>query len=264
LLAAAIALGAACGCAGPSAGEASSSARAQVELTVFAAASLKGAMDAAATAYAAANPAISLTYSVDSSAALATQIEQGAPVDVFLSADTVNPARLAAAGLAAGAPVAFAGNELVIAVAPENPAGIATAFDLARPGVRVVAAADEVPIAAYAADLVRNLAALPGAPAGFAAGYAANIRSKELNFKAVLAKIELGEGDAGIVYATDVPSSTVSTIAVEPAAANVRATYAGVVVGASTRQAAARAFLDWLAGPDGQAVLAAFGFLPAP
>jgi len=250
------------GCSGSTADGATSPATARVELTVYAAASLKGVMDAAGAAFEAVNPGVAITVSTDSSAALATQIEQGAPADLLLSADTASPARLAAAGLTAGQPVSFAGNQLVIAIAPENPAGIETPFDLARPGVRIVAAADEVPISQYAAILVSNLASLPGAPPDFGAAYAANILSKELNVRAVLAKIELGEGDAGIVYATDVPSTTVASIPIEPASANVRATYAGAVLRASTNQATATAFLDWLTGPGGQAILASAGFLP--
>jgi molybdate transport system substrate-binding protein len=94
------------------------------------------------------------------------------------------------------------------------------------------------------------------------AQYTANIVTREDNVAAVVAKIELGEGDAGIVYVTDAKTSTkVMTIAV-PDAANVPATYGGVVVKASPNVAAAQAFLAWLAGPDGQAILASFGFLP--
>jgi len=116
----------------------------------------------------------------------------------------------------------------------------------------------------YATQLVDGLAREPGYPAGFAAAYAANIVSKEDNVKAVVAKIELGEGDAGIVYVTDAAASTgIKTIDV-PDAANVRATYAGIVVKASSHRDAAKAFLDWFAGPDGQRILSSFGFLPKP
>lgn len=110
--------------------------------------------------------------------------------------------------------------------------------------------------------MVKNLAAQPGYPAGFVAAYDANVVSKEDNVKAVVAKVELGEGDAAVVYATDAKASTRVKTAEIPAAANVPATYAGVVVKASAHVEAAHAFLKWLAGPDGQAVLATFGFLP--
>ena len=130
--------------------------------------------------------------------------------------------------------------------------------------MKIIAAGDEVPITKYATQLVDNLAKEPGYPADFAAAYAANIVSREDNVKAVVAKIELGEGDAGIVYVTDAGASTkVATVAV-PDSANVLATYAGVVVKASPNPTAAQAFLAWFAGPDGQAILADFGFLPPP
>ena len=154
-----------------------------VELTIFGAASLKGALEEAKAAYETANPGTTLTLSTDSSAALATQIEQGAPADVFLSADTTNPKKLVDAGLADGAAVTFAGNKLTIIVPTANPAGIASPADLAKSGVKVIAAGDEVPITKYATQLVDNLAKEAGYPADFAAKYAANIASKEDNVR---------------------------------------------------------------------------------
>ncbi len=238
------------------------SAPSSTDLTIFGAASLKGALEKAKPAYEASHPGITLTLSTDSSAVLEAQIEQGAPADVFLSADTSNPQKLVDGGFASGGATDFAGNKLTIIVALDNPADVTTPADLARSGLKVIAAGDGVPITAYAAQLVDNLGDQPGYPPEFAAAYAANIVSKEDNVKAVVAKIELGEGDAGIVYVTDAAASTkITTIAV-PDAANVRATYAGVVVKASPNQDAAKTFLDWFAGPDGQAILASFGFLP--
>jgi len=231
-------------------------------LTIYGAASLKAALDQVKTAWETAHPGSTLTISTDSSAALETQIEQGAPADVFLSADTANPKKLTDKVLADGPAVSFAGNVLTVIVPTANPAGIATPADLAKSGVKVIAAGDDVPITKYANEVVANLAKLSGYPAGFAAAYAANVASKEDNVKVVVAKIELGEGDAGVVYATDAKASTeVMTIAI-PDAANVPATYAGVVVAASTHRAAAHAFLDWVVGADGQKILAGFGFGP--
>ena len=241
---------------------AAGSPAAPASLTIYGAASLKGALDKVKAAYETANPGTTLTISTDSSSALETQVEQGAPADVFLSADTTNPKKLVDKGMAAGAAVSFAGNKLTIVVPSANPAGIATPADLAREGVKVIAAGDAVPITKYATQLVANLAKESGYPADFVAAYTANIASKEDNVKAVIAKIELGEGDAGIVYVTDAKASTkVATVDV-PDSANVPATYAGVVVKASANTASAQAFLAWVAGPDGQAILAGFGFLP--
>ena len=134
---------AACGGTGPSASAAlrpgprprRPRATASVELTVLGAASLKGVLDKAKTAYEAATPGVTLTISTDSSAALETQIEQGAPSDVFLSADTKNPQKLLDKGFATAPLVLFAGNELTIIVPTDNPAGIASPADLAKAGV---------------------------------------------------------------------------------------------------------------------------------
>jgi molybdate transport system substrate-binding protein len=243
---------------------AAGSAAAPASLTIDGAASLKGVLDKAKPAWEAANPGSMLTISTDSSATLETQIEQGAPVDVFLSADTTNPQKLIDKGLAAGAPVTFTGNKLTVIVPTANPAAIKTPADLARTGVKIIGAGDAVPITKYATQLVANLAMEPGYPSDFVAAYGRNIASKEDNVKAIVAKIELGEGDAGIVYVSDAKASMkVSTVDV-PDAANVPATYAGVVVKGSSNASAAQAFLDWFAGPDGQAILASFGFLPPP
>ncbi len=182
------------------------------------------------TAYEAAYPGVSLTISTGSSTALETQIEQGAPADVFLSADMANPQKLVAKGLAAGPAVNFAGNLLAIIVPTANPAGITTPADLAKPGVKIIAAADSVPIAVYAAQLVANLAKQPAYPADFVAAYKPTSYRKRTTSRSWSTKVSLGEGDAGIVYVTDARTTPkVTTIAV-PAAANVPATYAGVVV----------------------------------
>ena len=250
--------------AAPSSAASAATSAAPGTLTIYGAASLKGVLDKVTTAYEAANPGTMLTISTDSSATLETQIEQGAPADIFLSADTTNPKKLVDGGLAAGAAVTFAGNKLTIIVPTANPAGIKTPADLARTGVKVIAAGDAVPITEYATQLVAKLATHAGYPADFVATYTANIASKEDNVKAIVAKIELGEGDAGIVYVTDAKASTKVTTVDVPDAANVPATYAGVVVKASGNAGAARAFLAWFAGPDGRAILAGFGFLPPP
>ena len=248
--------------AAPSEAASAPASGAAAELTIFAAASLKNVLGEAKAQYEAANPGTTITLSTDSSSALETQIEQGAPADVFLSADTTNPKKLVDKGLADGDAVTFAGNKLTVIVPSDNQAGIQTPADLAKPGIKVIAAGDEVPITKYATQLVANLAKQSGYPADFAAAYANNIASKEDNVKAVVSKIELGEGDAGIVYVTDAKASNkVKTIDV-PDAANVPATYQGVVVKASKAAAVAYAFLTWFAGPAGQAILSQAGFLP--
>ena len=233
-------------------------------LTIYGASSLKAALTKAEAAFMTANPGVTVTISTDSSSTLETQIEQGAPADVFLSADTTNPGKLVTKGLAAGNPVNFAGNLLTVIVPTANPAGIASPADLAKTGVKVIAAGATVPITKYATMLVANLAKEAGYPANFVAAYDANVVSQEDNVAAVVSKIALGEGDAAICYVTDAKTSAQVTAIAVPADANVPATYAGVVVKASRNAAAAQAFLGWFAGPDGQEILASFGFLPPP
>jgi molybdate transport system substrate-binding protein len=219
-------------------------------------------LDKAKAAYETARPGRTLTISTDSSTTLETQIEQGAPADVFLSADRANPKKLIDAGLADGAAVTFAGNKLTVIVPTDNPGRIVAAADIGRPGVKVIAAGDKVPITKYATQLVANLSKGASDPAAFVAAYTKNVVSKEDNVAAIVSKIELGEGDMATVYVTDAQASTkVATIDV-PTDANVPATYDGVVVKASKNAAAARDFLAWFAGPDGQAILGGLGFLP--
>ncbi len=252
----------ACAAPGAAAPRGSAASPAPVQLVVFAAASLKQATQDAAAAYRLVQPGVSIVVSLGASSALRVQIEQGAPADLFLSADTANARQVVTDGLAAGPAVDFAGNSLTVVVPAANPAGITSPLDLARPGVRVVTAGPAVPIAKYADAALANLARQPGYPADFAARVAANVVSREEDVGSVLAKVELGEADAAIVYVTDARAAhDLRTIAI-PAAANVPAVYAGVVLQGSAHRAAAAAFLAWLAGPAGQAVLGRLGFRP--
>lgn len=233
---------------------------APVELTVFAAASLRTAFTQLAPMFEAAHPGVRLVFSFDASSTLRTQIEQGAPADAFASADEKNPQALVGAGLAVGPPAAFTGNELAVIVAPGNPANVATPADLARSGVRIVAAGDDVPITTYANQLIANLALQPGYPPDYAARVAANVVSREDNVRSVLTKIELGEGDAGIVYSTDARASgKVGTLRIP--GANVVTKYAAVPVRASKHLAEARVFVDFLSSPAAQTVFDEFGFI---
>jgi molybdate transport system substrate-binding protein len=229
-------------------------------LTIYAASSLTSAFKDLATAYETAT-GTSITLSFDASSALEAQIEQGAPADILASADTANPQKLETAKLAAGTPINFAGNVLTIIVPASGSNAVAIPADLAKAGVKIIAAGDAVPITKYANQLIANLAKQPGYPANFAAAVAANVVSKEDNVKAVVSKVELGEGDAGIVYLTDARASTnVKSIDV-PATANVPATYTAVALKASKNATAAQAFLAWLTDTDAQAILAKYGFL---
>jgi molybdate transport system substrate-binding protein len=235
---------------------------APTELIVFAAASLKAPLARAATAYETAHPGIAIRLSVDSSATLRTQIEQGAPADLFLSADLVNPERISSAGLGGGPVIPFAGNAVAVVVPAGNPAGIESVFDLGDDGVAIVAAGPDVPITSYARQLVDLLGLRSDAPRDFAARYERNIVTREDNVRAVVAKLELGEGDAGIVYRTDASASGELRTIPPPDDVSVAVSYGGIVIGRSERAADGAAFLAWLAGDDGQAILAEFGFVP--
>jgi molybdate transport system substrate-binding protein len=230
-------------------------------LVVFAAASLTRVLQSVQPAFESSHPGVTLTMSPGASSALRVQIEQGAPADVFLSADTVNAQALVSERLTSGPAIPFAGNELTMIVPVANPAHLGSPADLARPGIRIVAAGPQVPITKYANQVVVKLAEQPGYGPDFAARYAANVVSHEDDVSAVVAKVALGEGDAAIVYETDAKSSSQVRALPIPATANVPATYAGVVVASTAHVADARAFLDWLAGPGGRAILERFGFL---
>ena len=228
------------------------------ELTVLAAASLRDVFDDLEAGWSRANPDIGLRMAFDGSNVLATQIEEGAPADVFVSADTERPARLAVAGLTAAAPVTIVRNAIAI-VTPRDDVHIQSPSDLALPGVRIVAAGSGVPISRYATQLVARLgSALPDQPQ-YAQRVADNIVSREDNVRVALAKVELGEGDAAFVYQTDaLASDRVRSIAI-PADLMVSADYAAVQV--SERQAAAD-FVAWLTGPEATRLFIEAGFQP--
>jgi molybdate transport system substrate-binding protein len=236
----------------------------QPDLTVFAAASLGDAFEDLALPWADVHPGSDLVLSLDASSTLRVQVEQGAPADVFAAADAADARAISDACLAGSPVTPFAGNTLVVVVPAGNPAGVVSPADLARPGLRFVAAGPDVPISGYAAMVLDQLSRLDGYPAAFADAVAANVVSEEDNVRAVLAKIELGEGDAAIVYATDAARAPGVEIVPLPAQANIVATYAAVTVWGSADPALASDFLAFLTGPVGQGVLRARGFLPVP
>jgi molybdate transport system substrate-binding protein len=226
-------------------GAAAPAARAPQPLTIFAAASLTDVLPAIAPAD---------DYAFAGSNALAAQIAEGAPADVFAAANTAIPERLYARRLVEK-PVVFTRNALVVVVPRANPARIASVDDLARRGVSVVVAAPSVPVGGYTQTVLRRL--------GLAARVDANVVSRELDVRSVLAKVTLGQADAGFVYATDARTERGKVRVVRiPASAQPSVAYAVAVVSASRHKAAARAFVARLLGKAGQATLARFGFLP--
>ncbi|MCC6435610.1 MAG: molybdate ABC transporter substrate-binding protein [Acidimicrobiales bacterium] len=220
-------------------------------ITVFAAASLTDSFNELGAAFEDAHPDVTVTFNFGASSALVTQIGEGAPADVFASADEANMTKLTDAGGNGADPVVFAHNELQIIVAEGNPENIRSVKDLADPNLLVVNAAPQVPIGAYAQQVFDK------------AGIAVTPVSLEENVKAVVTKVVSGEADAGIVYATDVEAAAPTADGVEiPDELNVIATYPITVVKDSADAATAAAFVDFVTGADGQAILARYGFAP--
>ena len=230
-------------------------------ITVFAASSLTDAFNELAKAFHAANPKATATFNFASSSALAVQINQGAPADVFASADTVQMKVVTDAGNVSESQL-FARN-LPVVVVPKSAAVVASFQDLAKPGLKLVLASKDVPIGNYARTVFTNAsAATGGISADFSARVLANLKSEETNVRAVLAKIQVGEADAGIVYATDavVAGSDVRTLPI-PTQYNVVATYPIAVVKSTKQQAVARAFVAFVLSVAGQAILQKYGFV---
>ena len=220
-------------------------------LNVFAAASLTGAFNSARSTLTAANPSFNVTYNFAGSNALVAQIQQGAPADVFASADEANMQKLVAAGLV-GPPVTFARNKLEIAVASGNPKQITGLADLAKPGITVVIEAVGVP----AGDYTRQVLATKG--------ITVTPKSLETDVKSAVAKVTSGEADATVVYATDVAAAGTKVTGVPiPDADQPSITYPIAVVKATKNPSAAQAFVDSAVSGAVQKALEASGFLPA-
>ena len=231
------------GCASSAPAPAASEDALSGTVEVYAAASLQRSFDEIAAAFEAAHPEVTVSAVYDGSSTLATQIGEGAPADVFASADEKNMAKVAAQ---APDPQLFAGNTLVIAVPKGNPGAVATLADLAR--VTTVLCAPEVPCGAASQTLLSN------------AGVAVTPASAEQNVTAVLTKIAAGEADAGLVYATDVAGrDDVESIVPAGADAVVNRYPIAALTDAPNPETAA-AFVAFVLGEDGQRVLADAGF----
>lgn len=223
------------------------------ELTVAAAASLQPAFEELSAAFTAEHPGVTFAgLSFDGSATLAKQIIEGAPVDVFASADEANMNKVIDAGLGASTPIVFATSSLQIVVAAGNPLDIKDLADLAREGVVTVVCAPEVPCGAAATKLLsRDGVTL--APA-----------SEEQNVTAVLTKVVAGEADAGLVYRSDVlrAGDTVEGIEIE-GSIEAAGSYVIAPIRGTKSPEAAQAFADYLRSPKARALLDSLGFGPA-
>jgi molybdate transport system substrate-binding protein len=229
------------------------------ELTVFAAASLREAFAELARTFERGHPGTRVTFSLAGSQELRTQIEHGAPADVFASADWKHMQALVAAKLAS-APRTFARNEPVLVVPKDNPAGLRSLEDLPR-ATRIVVGAPEVPIGAYTQRILEAASKRYGAR--FGPSVEAHIVSREPNVRQVLSKVSLGEADAAIVYRTDARAAGrgVEVISIPPEL-NVVAEYPVAVLQQAREARLAREFVDLVLSPAGQETLGRFGFQP--
>ena len=224
------------GCGGPSS---------EPTLTVGVASSMADVMRRIEAGYGGAG----FQYSVAGSQVLVAQVREGAPIDVVITADRRTAQDLEDLGLLAGSPARFAGNELAIAVAPGNPHAIADLEDLADPQRTIVLAAPQVPAGAYTRRMLQ------------AAGVEVDPASLEPSVRSVLAKVELGEADAGIVYATDLAAAAVDGVPID-ASRNVLTSYYAAVVVDSPHPRRAADLVVYLQGEEAAAALAGLGFLP--
>jgi molybdate transport system substrate-binding protein len=193
------------------------------------------------------------TYSFGGSNALAAQIRQGAPADVFASANTALPSGLHKDGLCSK-PVVFTRNQLVVITPRSNPAGIHSVYGLRKSGVKIVIAAPGVPVGSYTLQVLRNLKLT---------SVLSNVVSRESDVREVLAKLALNEADAGFVYSTDARTVPTKVRVVKlPARARPNVRYGICVVSTSSHKAAARAFIKRVLGKTGQRILIHYGFLP--
>jgi len=241
----------ACGSSTPAAAPTGTSGAPTVtgNINVFAAASLTEAFKQIATGFQAANPGAKVTYNFAGSSTLATQINQGAPADVFASAAPANMQTVTDAGNGAGTPVVFVRNQLVIAVPKGNPKGIKGLSDLTKPGVKVALCDDPVPCGAAAKKALA------------AANVSLTPVTKETDVKQALSKVKLGEVDAALVYRTDAKSSATDVDGIEfPESAGAINDYPIVVLKGAPNKAGADAFVAWVRSDKGKAVLAQFGF----
>lgn len=235
-------------------------------LNVFAAASLTEAFTEIGAQFAAAHPAAEVVFNFAGSNQLATQIGQDAPADVFASANMAQMQVAIDSGhIVSGTQRTFARNRLVVVTPGDNPAGLGDIQDLARPGLKIVLAANEVPVGQYALDFLDKAEADGSLPGGYKDAVLANVVSYEENVRSVLAKVALGEADAGVVYTSDAAASAGAVRQIEiPDALNTIAHYPIAVLGDSPNPQLAQQFVDYVLSPVGQQVLVKHGFISPP
>jgi len=230
-------------------------------VTVFAAASLTDALGEIGERMTEANPAFDFTYNFAGSQQLVTQLIEGADADVFASANVSQMTAAREGGVINGDPVVFTRNRLAIVVPLDNPGGITQPADLANDDLKIVVANEAVPVGTYTLEMLDLMSADPAFGPDFRANVDDNFVSEEDNVKQVVAKVQLGEADAGIVYVTDITNDVAEdvTLIEVPAQFNVIAEYPIVPVAGGNTELA-QAFIAFLLSDAGQAILADHGF----
>jgi molybdate transport system substrate-binding protein len=227
-------------------------------LTVFAAASLTDVFEAIGEIYEREHPGSDVIFNFGASSALRTQLAEGAVADVAAFASEEDMRLLGAGGLVTEESARiFASNEIVVVVHPDSAGMVASLSDLTSPGTKIVMAAEGVPAGDYARQILHNLGE------AFAGGVLANVVSEEDNVRQVLAKVQLGEADAGLVYRSDARAAPeLGTIEI-PAEANVLASYPIASLREASNPSAAEDFIGMVLSAEGQRLIGEGGFLPA-
>ncbi len=232
-------------------------------LTVFAAASLTDAFGEIGKAFESAHPGVTVNFNFAGSQTLRTQLEEGATADVFASANHTEMDNAVQANLIQKtAPQDFLANELVVILPANNPADVQSLQDLARPGLKVVLAAEVVPAGKYARQMLDKLGQDAAFGADFSAKVLANVVSNENDVKQVVSKVQLGEADAGIVYVSDsIAAPELKTIQIADQF-NVIAKYPIAILDKAPYPDLAAEFVAYVLSPEGQAALKKWGFTP--
>jgi molybdate transport system substrate-binding protein len=236
---------------------------AQTTLTVFAASSLTDAFKEIGVLFET-ERSIPVTFNFGASSQLRTQLGLGAAADVFAPADQTQMDNARNDGSIAGQDATFARNRLVVITPRDNPGRVQSAADIARPGVRFVTAAPEVPIGVYTQNMFDKMSQIDVFGSDFKDRANANIVSREPNVRQVVAKVQLGEADAAVVYLTDVtPASAPDLLTIPiPDEVNTLASYPIALVSSGSETELGQAFIDLVMAPAGQAVLAKWNFTP--
>lgn len=235
-------------------------------LTILAAASLTESFTELGELFESQNPGATVAFSFAGSQQLAQQLDQGAEADVFASANkTYMDAAIKSGRVDAGTPQVFVNNRLVVIFPQDNPGGVTALKDLAKPGLKLDLADETVPVGKYSVEFLDKASADPAFDPQFKENVLKNVVSYETTVKAVLTKVVLGEADAGIVYVSDITVEAASKVGRLdiPDALNSIATYPIAPLADSKNADLAQAFVALVLSPEGQQVMAKYGFLPA-